>query len=86
MSFVAAIVVALSILFAGPAPAVSAYEADAYTSLEARGLPEGHVNATCAASEARYVDSGEHGTTHEGEFSVWSVTDENLFHHFTCNR
>lgn len=67
-----------------PSPTTLALEADAKASLEARGLPKDHVNATCAATEARYVDSGEHGTTHEGEFSVWSVSDPSLFHHFTC--
>lgn len=59
------------------APANSATVDDAWSSLKARG--------GCSIEQARYVDSGEHGTTQEGEISVWSVTDENLFHHFTCN-
>lgn len=94
MSFIASVIIALSIIFSGapamtqqPAPAPVSFqdEADALASLAARGLPEDHENVTCEASEARYVDSGEHGTTQQGQFSVWSITNEDVFHHFTCN-
>ena len=86
MDTIIAIIIAFGILFGGgQGHTDSRMEADAHASLEARGMSEGHINATCKLSEARYVDSGEHGTTHAGEFSVWSITDENLFHHFTCN-
>ena len=59
------------------APAESATVEDAWASLAARG--------GCSVSQATYVDSGEHGTTKQGQISVWSISDENLFHHFTCN-
>ena len=86
MSFISAVVIALVLLFGGHVaePVSVQAEADAYASLEARGMPKDHVNATCAVADARYVDSGEHGTTQEGQFSVWSVSDPDLFHHFTC--
>jgi hypothetical protein len=78
MGIFASIAVAIALLFA---PAQSPAEADAWESLRVNGI----ASATqCTPENSRYVDSGEHGTRKPGQYSVWSITDENVFHHFTC--
>lgn len=92
MSLVAAIFVAIAIAFGAPASAPAeqpvtapTVEQDAWSSLESRGVAPVEQGGGCALENVRYVDSGEHGTTMGGEFSIWSISDEDLFHHFTCN-
>lgn len=81
MGIIAAIAVAVSLMFA-PAQS-SAMEQDAWESLSAHGTAQA-VETPCQPADSVYVDSGEHGTTQAGQYSVWSITDENIFHHFTC--
>ena len=96
MSLIINLIVAVAVLFAPaqsdvPAPVVptasAEFEADAVASLEVRvaeGLTAQELRLNCTTDQLVYVNSGEHGTTLTDQFSVWSITNENVFHHFAC--
>lgn len=91
MSLIAAIIVAVALAVGAPVPAPAVQpiaaptvEHDAWASLAARGVPPVEQGGGCTPEHVRYIDSGEHGTTKVGQFSIWSTTNPELFHHFVC--